>query len=511
MPNNQFAYRNMAENLGGGRAGVLLLLFALALYMFYSAGFPAFAVVCASPLLVLGVLITLEYRMFIFWLLVFINYFVQWKDFPSTGIPMSLYNEALELLLLALAIIRVEEARFERLCNVMLIALCIWCTFCTLEVLNVSLDMGIQFGPWYTGARMMAFQLLYAFLVFSLYITSPKTLMTYLVVWGCLAVFAAIWVWKQQNIELTVAERSFLYGRGRSTHVINGGATIRYFSIFSDAANFGVGMASTAAAFLIFAINTKVKKYKYFFLLVGLAAGWAMFPSGTRTATFCFFAGVGTYIFLSKSMKIAVPVSILAFVVYLLLAFTEIGNGNAQIRRMRSGFDKNDASMGARYNNQAVMKKYMKDIPWGIGLGMGNDNVPPNNKFYQMAIIPPDSEYVYVWLRTGYVGLTVFLVTTVIMFVGACWVVLFRIRSKSLRGIGAGLCCAFASVQLGGYANQVLMQFPNCLVVYGGLAMVFGLPLYEKEWEEWEAAQLARQEERRRLKLEKKLASRVKT
>ena len=499
----------MAENIGGGRAGVLLLLFALALYMFYSAGFPAFAVVCLSPLLVVGVLVTLEYRMFIFWVLIFVNYVVQWKNFPNTGLPTSMYNEALELLLLALAIIRVEDARMERIFNVMFVTLCVWCTFCTLEVLNVSLDMGIQVGPWYTGARMMAYQLLYAFLVFSLYITSPKTLVTYLVVWGCLTVFAAIWVWKQQNIGLTAAERSFLYGRGFTTHVINGGATIRYFSIFSDAANFGVGMAATSVSFLIFAINTKVKKYKYFFLAVGLASGWAMFPSGTRTANFCFFAGVGAYIFLSKSLKIAVPVSIFAILMYFILAFTTIGNGNPQIRRMRSGFNKDDASMGARYENQATMKRYMSEIPWGIGLGMGNDNVPPNNKFYRMAVIPPDSEYVYIWLRAGYVGITVFLILTAIMFVAASWVVLFKIKSKSLRCIGAGLCCAFVSIQLGGYANQVIMQYPNCLLFYGGLAIVFGLPLYEKEWVEWETAQLAVEEERRRLKAEKKLASRV--
>lgn len=499
----------MAENLGGGRAGVLLLLFALALYMLYSAGFPAFAVVCFSPLLVVGVITTLQYRMFIFWVLIFINYAVQWKDFPNPGLPMSMFNEALELLLLALAIIRVEEARLERLTNSMFIALVIWCTFCTLEVLNVSLGMGIQAGPWYTGARMMAFQILYAFLVFSLYITSPKTLITYLIIWGCLAIFAAFWVWKQQNIGMTAAERSFLYGRGFSTHVINGGATIRYFSIYSDAANFGVGTAATSVAFLIFAINTKLKKYRYFFLAVGAASLWAMFPSGTRTANFCLFAGVGMYIFLSKSFKIAVPVSILALIAYFILAFTTIGNGNPQIRRMRSGFNKDDASMGARYENQATMKRYMKEIPWGIGLGMGNDNVPPNNKFYRMAIIPPDSEYVYIWLRTGYVGITVFLITTIIMFIGACSVVLFKLKSKSLRGIGAGLCCAFVSIQLGGYANQVLMQFPNCLVFYGGLTIVFGLPLFEKEWEEWETKQLELQSERERLKKEKKLASRV--
>ena len=95
------------------------------------------------------------------------------------------------------------------------------------------------------------------------------------------------------------------------------------------------------------------------------------------------------------------------------------------------------------------------------------------------------------------------------MFAGACWVVLFKIKSPSLIGIGGGLCGAFAAIQLGGYANQILMQFPNCLTFYGGLAIVYILPYLEPAWIEYEKKRLAEQEERKRLKLEKKLASRV--
>ncbi len=509
MQSNKTAFSSISENLGGGRAGLLLLLFALALYMFYTAGFPAFAVLCLSPILVIALMLSLRYRMFIFWGLIFINYFVQWKNFPQTGIPISLFNEGLELLLIAQAIIYVENSRFERLFNAMFFALCVWCSFCTLEVLNNTCGLGIQIGAWFTGARMMAFQLMYAFVVFTLYISTPKALKNYLIIWGCLALLASLWVAKQQYIGMTDAERAFLYGRGRSTHVINAGTTIRYFSIYSDAANFGVGMAATAVAFLIFAIKTKVRKFKVFFLIVGLACGWAMFPSGTRTANFCFFGGIGTFIFLSKSFKIAIPVSIMAVAMYFFLAFTTIGNSNAQIRRMRSGFNKDDASMGARYDNQRTMKKYMKEAPWGIGIGMGMDNVPTNNRMYRMASIPPDSEYVFIWLRTGEIGFTLFIIISAIMWLGACWVVLFKLKSKSMQGIGSGLCCAFISINLGGYANQVLMQFPNCLVFFGGLAIVYGLPFYEKEWLEWENGLLEKQNKKKQLKELQKQTSRV--
>ena len=95
------------------------------------------------------------------------------------------------------------------------------------------------------------------------------------------------------------------------------------------------------------------------------------------------------------------------------------------------------------------------------------------------------------------------------MFLGACWVVMFKLKSPSLIGIGGGLCSAFISMQLGGYANQVLFQYPNGLTFFGGIAIVYILPYLEAEWIKYEEERIAKQEEKKRLKLEKKRASRV--
>ena len=215
------------------------------------------------------------------------------------------------------------------------------------------------------------------------------------------------------------------------------------------------------------------------------------------------------YVFLSKSFKIAIPVTTVFGIFAFLLIFTTIGNGNQQIRRMRSAFDKNDASANVRSINQAAMKKYLAEAPWGIGMAVGYKNVPANNKYTFMATVAPDSEYVFIWIHTGIIGLTVFIISTIIMVFGACRIVLFVLKSPSLRGIGAGLCCAMISQQLGGYGNQVLMQFPNCLIFYGGLTLVYVLPYIEEEWIFYENEQLEKEAEKKRLKLEKKEAKRV--
>jgi hypothetical protein len=495
----------------GGRVLLLFLLFLLAVYQLTHAGFSAFAVVCLIPVLILAVYYAFRWRMLTFWVLIFVNYLIQMKDISeSLPLPMSIPNEILQIILLAIAIVDARETpHFEKAANLMLFALIIWSGFCTLELLNDTCGLGINIGSWYTGARLMAFQLLYIFLVFSIYISTPEILQKYILIWGALSVFSVLWVWKQKTFGFTTTENIWMETRGRTTHILNAGTLIRYFSTFSDAASYGCNAASTAAAFLIFAISTKINKLRVFFFIVSVLVIWGMFQSGTRTAIFCLGGGLMVFIVLSKSVKIAVPFSIVFAIIAFILVFTNIGNGNQQIRRMRSAFNKDDASANVRDINQAIMKKHIKDAPWGIGIGMSMENVPANNKYRKLATIPPDSEYVFIWLRTGPIGITIFVITTLIMFLGACWIVMFRLKSRSLIGIGSGFCCAFVAIQLGGYANQVLMQFPNCLIFYGGLAIVYILPYIEPAWIEFENKQLAEQAEKKRLKLEKKLASRV--
>lgn len=492
----------------GGRVALLFLLFLLAIYAFVTAGFNAFVIVCMIPAVVLGGYVVFRWRMSAFWLLILINYFIQWKELPILGIPVSLPNEMLQLLLLAIAIIDARQTpHFERAANVMLLALIIWCGFITLEILNDTCGLGINIEAWYTGARMFGFQLLYIFLVFSIYISSPEILRKYLIVWACLCLFSALWTMKQQYLGFTHAEAMFM--AGNVTHVIQGGTLFRYFSTFSDASNYGCNAAASAVALFIFGITTKFKIERWFFLIVAILVVKSMFASGTRTAIFCLLAGMAVFIILSKSVKIAVPAGIAGFLIYSFLAFTNIANGNQQIRRMRSAFKKGDASANVRDINQETMKKYMRDAPWGIGLGMYGQQVPANNKYNRMATIPADSEYVFIWLRTGSIGITTFIISMLIMFGGACYIVFFRLKNPSLRGIGGAFCGAFVAIQLGGYGNQVLLQFPNALTFYGGLTIVYILPFIEPEWIKYENNYLAKQKEKERLKLEKKLASRV--
>ena len=48
---------------------------------------------------------------------------------------------------------------------------------------------------------------------------------------------------------------------------------------------------------------------------------------------------------------------------FALLAFTDIGQGNMQIRRMRSAFNKNDASANVRDINKAALSQISMGMP----------------------------------------------------------------------------------------------------------------------------------------------------
>lgn len=497
----------------GGRVILLFLLFLLALYELLHSGLTFFAAICISPILIGAIYVVFSWRMAAFWVLIVINFFIQMKDSPTNSIPipMSLWNELLELTLIAISIIDARKtANFERCLNIMLLAIAIWLVFCTLQLLNDTCALGIDVASWFTSFRLMALQLVWILLVFCLYISSPRILLNYLRVWAGLSLFAAYWTWKQKNIGFTPTEFGWLYyGPGQVTHILNGGTLIRYFSTFSDAANYGCNAAASAVTFLIIAITSKIKWERVFFLFISICVIWGMFQSGTRTAIFCLAAGFMVFVVLSKSFKIAIPFGIFFTLFMAFLVFTDIGNGNQQIRRMRSAFDKSDASANVRDVNKAAIKKYLKDAPWGLGIGSTQANIPANNKYRKLSDIPPDSEYVYIWVHTGIIGITLFIICMLIMWIGACWIVMFKLRSPSLIGIGGGLCSAFIAIQLGAYANQILFQYPNGLTFFGGLAIVYILPYLESDWIKYEEQRLTKQEAKKRLKKIKKLAKRV--
>jgi len=494
----------------GGRVIVLFLLYLLALWEFYTMGITGLALICSIPIIFFAFVIALRWPMMVFWVTFVANYFVMYLNkmhWMPAAVPVSAVVEVCEIICIVVALCLHDRVKFHRLNNLMLVLLLVWCFFCCLEMFNDTCGLGFNFKAWYSGARLMAFQLLYALIVCILYIDSPQRLNRYLKVWAVLCIISVVYCFKQVEFGFNYTELAWLNNVGYSTHRVNG--ILRYWSTFNDAASFGCCMAASAAMFFSIGVFSRKWSDRIFFILTGVLCVWGFFQSGTRTAVVAFAAGVMTFVILSKSVKMALPTVIFGGFFFAILVFTNIGQGNHQIRRMRSAFKKNDASMGVREYNKAQLAKYLHEAPWGLGIGMDYDNVPPFNKYTIASRIPPDSEYVFIWVHTGKIGITVFTILQVLIFAGGCWIVLFRLRNKTLRGIGAGFCSAFMTIQLAAYVNQILMQFPNCLMFYGCMAVCYTLPFIEKDYEAYEEQcrqlEAAKREEKERKKRESRV------
>ena len=190
----------------GGRVLLLFLLFLLSIYSLINSGISGMAMYLALPFSILFVYLAFSFKMFAFWLLFLINYFVMFLSKEGKmPLPASLPNELIELILIAIAIIDLRESHFENLANLMLVGVLGWCAFCIIEVFNDTCGLGLNIEAWFTGVRLMAFQLLYAVIVFALYINTPKRIYQLFFAWACCAFFAVFWCWKQKNIGWTAA------------------------------------------------------------------------------------------------------------------------------------------------------------------------------------------------------------------------------------------------------------------------------------------------------------------
>ena len=492
----------------GGRVILLLLLFLLSLYQLYTMGIVGMALVCCIPLLILGLYFVFQYKMATFWAIFIINYLIMGLiRYYSLPIPVTALTIFPQILLLMVCLFDIRFFSDSKNANLMVLAITIWAFYVFLQLFNRTCDLPISISAWFTNFMFYAIAFISAYFLITILFQNPKAITKLLRIWAYLSIAAFFWAWRQETFGWDNAEWVWLMSGGMRTHLIGG--SIRYFSFFSDAANFGCSIAASAVAFYILAITTTQKKDKLLFLIAAVFCTYGFFLSGTRSGLLCFIAGIAFYVILSKSFRIAIPVGVLGGIFFFILAFTQIGQGNMQIRRMRSAFDKDDRSANVRDINKAALKKYLQDAPFGMGMNVDEGNVPANHKYKIVYETSNDSTYVFLWQRTGIVGAIIFAICNGIILLGGSIITMFSLKNKYCRGIAAAYCCAFLSIQVGGYANHILLQYPNVLLYYGGMAIVYLLPGIEQKFVIYENKLYVEQEERKRLKLEKKKQSRV--
>lgn len=470
-----------------GRWIVLILLLVGSLFCtLYAANgnFPLAAAICAVPffLIVTGILV--NHPAISFLVLFTVNYgimgIIRYVSFP---LPISVAMDV--LFLSTLGVLCVNQIRgkvtFKQETIPFLLLYGVWVVFCLIQAFNNTTGVGFQFAPWFKEVRPMAFHALYVILIFTLLFDKSKQIKYFLYVWGGFILLATVKVYIQRNQGFDSYELAWLWSVGARTHFIHSG--IRYFSFFSDAANFGSNMAFSMVTYAVCFLYERNKYSRIYFLIIAVAAGYGMFMAGTRSALMVAIAGFVLYTLLSRNVRLfMISFSFIVLSVGL-LKFTTIGQGNQFVRRMRTAFDPEDASLQVRLNNQKAIKSYMSEAPWGIGLGvgMGADQLPQNNKYWIVSVTPSDSTLVYIWMRTGAVGLILFLLLMSLAVIAESFIVLFRVRDKELRGILTAFTCGSACMLVAAYGNNIYTQYPNTLLIFGLQTLVFMGPYFDKQ------------------------------
>lgn len=349
----------------------------------------------------------------------------------------------------------------------------IWFAYYLMELFNPNNVL----EAWNIGLLPYALiPLMCAFLV-PLVIRSSKSIEMLLFIWSIFVLIFTIKGYWQKNHGFSEKDLFFLYNSGGwRTHIIWSG--IRYFSCFSDAANYGVHAAMSATLFGISAFFVKEKWKQLYFLFIACCGLYGMGISGTRAAVAVVAGGILMVIFISKNWKMLIGGALLFISLFCFFYFTNIGSGNQYIFKMRSAFHPTqDASYLVRVQNRERMKELMasKPIGYGIGLSKSERFNPKESMPY-----PPDSWLVSVWVETGIIGLILYLAIHGILFAWGAWILLVKVRDKRLRGLVAAWLSMNAGFFIAAYVNDV-MQYPNQLPVYTGFALCFTAQHIDKQ------------------------------
>jgi len=367
--------------------------------------------------------------------------------------------------------------------NGLMLVCCAWFGLILLEIVNPDAKSIVA---WFYAMRTIGLQTLMMFgLIFMLmrHVKDYRRMMN-VMIWFSIA--GALWGMKQKFLFLDGAENRWLNtGENGNTHILFG--VLRAFSFYSDAGQFGASQGHAGVVFGILAIFTRSTRFRVFCLLVCLAGLYGMMISGTRGAIAVPAAGGIMFLILRRNIPILIAGILLGIGVFVFFKYTTLLQSNYEIRRMRTAFDPNDASLQVRLDNQRKLKTYLASRPFGGGIGSTGswgERFTPNT---YLANAETDSWYVIIWTNTGIVGLCLHLFILFFILITGAYNVMFKIQDSWLRGQIAALVCGMFGIMVASYGNGVFGQFPTGILMYTGMVFMFIAPGMDKAIMEREA------------------------
>jgi cell division protein FtsW (lipid II flippase) len=467
------------ETIQSHRIGFILLAVvaaALLAFLIISTELLGIAVLIGLPILLL----------FLFWVLKFPNRGL-WitlifafvaigatRYFPQFPLGLSV-DIALFMGVLSAVFQSREKIDFSKGKNSLMLLTLIWLVYNIAQIANPEARSMVA---WAYAVRGTALYMLFTIPLTLVYANTNADLNRFLKLIFLFSVLAAIWGLRQYFVGLDAAENRWLDAGSRSTHVLFG--NLRVFSFFSDAGQFGAGIAHVGLIAFILALGPFSNRLRILFAGMALLFFFMMALSGTRGALVVPVGGMLAYLFASKNFKIMILglLALLAFVAF--LKFTTIGNEAYQIRRLRSALDPADASLNVRKVNQQKFAVYLADRPFGGGIGTSGywgKRFSPGNF---LAETPNDSWFVKIWAEMGIVGMMLHLV--ILGFIGLMALFkIWKVKDLRLKQKLLALFAGYIGILLSSYGNPILGQMPTGIIIYMSMAYLYLAPFLDQE------------------------------
>lgn len=351
----------------------------------------------------------------------------------------------------------------------------IWFLYAIFQIVNPEAR---SIEAWISGRGISLYMLMLIPLTY-LFIDNEKKLDTFLIIWGVMSILVTIKGIMQHFIGPDPFEKAWLDEGNYKTHILFG--QLRSFSFLSDAGQFGANQAYSAVVAAILVSAHKKKSMKLFFLITALLGFYGLVISGTRGAISVPLTGFMAFFVLRKNKAVMISGFFVLILVFIFFKFTSIGQGNYQIRRMRSAFDPNDASLQVRLENQRKLKVYMASRPLGGGIGHGGVKAQKYLPNAFLSNVATDSWYVLIWVEQGVLGLIMHLFILFYVVVRGGYQVMFRIRNPILKLKIAALTSGMFGIMVASYGNAVLGQMPTSILIYITMGIVANCERFESK------------------------------
>jgi hypothetical protein len=474
--NKTFNLQHALTKLVVGAFLVVLLLGAI--WFFSKNNMMAAFALLIMPFPLLFLYFSFRNPRFVFITSLFANYFAigLTRYIPA---PMGLTVDAL-LFLTALSVVfsqfntKVEWRNAGRDYTYFVIA---WFIMTLFQLINPE---AISREAWFYAMRGQAFYLFLTIPLVYLVFNKPTDFDLFIKLCAWFTLLAVLKGLMQKYMGVDRWEQVWLNQPGnRTTHILFG--NLRVFSFFSDAGTYGSSMGYFGVVFTILGIYESKVNRKYFYFFVAIMSLFAMLISGTRSAIAVPLMGFGVYTILSKQVKIMITMGFFVFAMFFFFKYTLIGQDNYDIRRMRSAFNSEDASLNVREENRKLFAEYLKTRPFGGGIGSSGNwglRFTPGTFLAETAT---DGWYVQIWAEQGIVGLLFYLTMMFYFFLKSIFLIFFRLKKPENISKAIAFTAGMSGLLVSSYSASSLGQMPNTLIVAVSVTLISLMPSWEKK------------------------------